>query len=900
MTSESGASKRVGQRVRRAAWATLVAVALIASIISAGWYFLPTWAPAAANFFLPAQVSLSLQGRPGWHDGRLTLPGLSLYRSSCRWVSANDLSVRWFDGRWALRADAVSIDSRCAGADGVGAENAPEGGDNGAVATQGLRAETLGAALPYFTLNVTRLTVEPWQADTGSAELSHLPDGLHFRFSGQRLSLAADLQGRRLNVRQFTVRDDTLPAFQGARLSGEITLASELFSMPSQGQLQGVITLSDGTVLDAAFRFDSRQGALQVSDAQTGIILAHLPWRLVADDLVLSDGAWRWPYATQPLSGGISATLKDWRGGLDTLDITARVNALTQGLRGKANAVLNVGPGRLKQQGNALNFQFTGLANQGGLSLSASIPGQLRGELSDPTLALLPGSLLRITGLISEALNISSARLPLAGVTLTRRGLSGRLQAILQADAPGYGRAVLHMDGRAADFMPDQGEWRWRYWGGGDLAPFQARWNISGRGAWLADSIELTQLSCGLNQFKYGVAAVTSLRLALAAPLRWRRNAQHPVFDGALRMNARRIAISHGGYLDSPAMTLHIAGRTPDDFSWRGQLSSGPIGPIRLNGRWDGERLRGAAWWPTQSLRVFQTLLNPDVRITLHEGEFNAQSAFSAARGQGFLAGGHATVSHGGFWLGETRVKGMAVGLSYRLRDSVWQLGVKQPVSLNIDSITTPVALNTLSMGLEGYYPYSARRPLTLTGMAVNALGGNITLSPLSLPQRDAAMLRLKSIETSELITALKPKQFALSGRISGELPLHLDSPAGYVRHGWLAADSTMALRLDKQFADAIGGRNLATGAAVNWLRYMEITRLRADVNVSRQGDMDLLARFIGVNPQINAQREVRLNYRHQENLFMLWRSLRFGATVEQHLEKQAVAAPVATAREQK
>jgi hypothetical protein len=39
-----------------------------------------------------------------------------------------------------------------------------------------------------------------------------------------------------------------------------------------------------------------------------------------------------------------------------------------------------------------------------------------------------------------------------------------------------------------------------------------------------------------------------------------------------------------------------------------------------VNGRWDGERLRGQAWWPKQSLTVFQPLIPPDWKMTLRDG----------------------------------------------------------------------------------------------------------------------------------------------------------------------------------------------------------------------------------------------------------------------------------------
>ncbi|NEI53304.1 hypothetical protein GR217_37635, partial [Rhizobium leguminosarum] len=142
---------------------------------------------------------------------------------------------------------------------------------------------------------------------------------------------------------------------------------------------------------------------------------------------------------------------------------------------------------------------------------------------------------------------------------------------------------------------------------------------------------------------------------------------------------------SNGGYLPPSLLTLEMQGRSPNDFQLQGQLQAEDIGPVRLRGRWDGERLRGGAWWPIQPLKVFQPLLSPLLKMNIRTGQFYAQAAFSAARKEGFSAGGHWVVKNGGLWLQDGEVSGVNFVLPYRLKDQRWQLGVKQPVTLRID-----------------------------------------------------------------------------------------------------------------------------------------------------------------------------------------------------------------------
>ncbi|WP_200853568.1 intermembrane phospholipid transport protein YdbH family protein, partial [Klebsiella pneumoniae] len=100
------------------------------------------------------------------------------------------------------------------------------------------------------------------------------------------------------------------------------------------------------------------------------------------------------------------------------------------------------------------------------------------------------------------------------------------------------------------------------------------------------------------------------------------------------------------------------------------------------------------------------------------------------------------------------------------------------------------------------------------------------------------------------------------------------------------ANSSYLTLRLDKDFVDSIDDSNMTAGVAMAWLRYLEISRSWTRVNLSNLGELVLEAEIQGKNPLEDKRRQVNLNYRHQENIFQLWRSLRFGSQLEEWLEK--------------
>ncbi|CAI1609247.1 YdbH family protein [Serratia plymuthica] len=849
-------------------------------LLLALWQTLPRWLPRVLAHWLPQGSQLVLQGKPRWQQGALQLDGARFTAQDCLLAAVGPTRLTYRQGRWQLIGDKLSIDSACL-------SKLPAGDANSAP----LALDKLQKQLPLLDVTINDFTVIPWQHYAGKLQLQASAGGQHLRYQGKNLSVEAVLdKHQQLTLNSVTLTPPNSP--QPLHLTGKIAIPLDLDSLPAQGALQGEMQtgyLEKPLLLD--MRWQQQQGVLTLTEKGDDKPLVTLPWEITPQQVSINQGEWRWPYSQQPLNGGLNVALHDWSKGLDETQISARLNVITAGHNGKGNAVLTLGPGKVGLIDSDLRFQLTGQANLADFSMTASIPGILSGTILNPTLVLQPGSLLRLWGNASPEMKLEEARLPLAGVKVTAGGITGRLQAIISASDSYWGRFKLHLDGKAQDFWPDHGNWQWRYWGKGQLPPLQAAWDVAGSGSWQDTTIVLDRLSTGFDKLKYGLVTVDAPRLSLGQPLRWQRGEQNPAFNADIQLVAGKVSFTDGGHLPAPVLALQLKGTTPDSFQWQGKLQAEQIGPIALHGRWDGERLRGEGWWPKQSLKVFQPLISPDLNIKLRDGEFYAQSAFSAARVQGFEAGGHWVVNNGGMWLKDGEMSGLDFVMSYRLKNHLWQLGAKGPVTLRIKSFSNLFEMQNITADLQGFYPYSEPAPLTLSNVGLDVLNGHISLSALRMPQHDAAVLKLDKVDLSALFTALKPKQLAMSGKVDGELPLYLNHPKWLVRNGWIANAGMLTLRLDKDMADAIGSNNLATGAAIDWLRYMEINRSRASVDLDNLGELTLKAHIDGLNPQKSAKREVILNYTHQENVFQLWRSLRFGDNLQEWLE-QALSKP--------
>lgn len=835
------------------------------------------WLPRLAGIWLPAGTRIALDAAPRWRQGGLYVPSLRYLAGDCQLAGVDGLTLRYRHARWLAGAQRLALDSACL--------SRLPASDTASDAPRTLTQWQ--ALLPPADITVRQLVVNPYQSWTGALRLTLDRAAQRLDYQGDNLRVQADLQGQRLTLRQLTLHPPGQT--QPVTLHGALELTEFANGVPESGQLEGDFTLTQPPhPLHVALDWRRQAGRLTVTSPDEATPLVTLPWQVTAEQIRIVGGRWRWPWAAQPLAGGVALTLANWRQGLEATTLSGRMNMLTQGRGGKGNVVLTLGPGRLSLTDSELPLRLTGESKLAALQFYASLPGTLTGSLLDPQLRIAPGALLRMRGRLLSTLEVDEARWPLAGVTLSSAGVNGRLQAILSAHDASKGRFTLHLDGRARDFWPDSGRWSWRYWGNGYLAPLAAKWDGMGTGGWQQNTITLDTLSTGFDQLRYGKTTVAQPRLHLTQPLVWRRAPDDGAFNGALTLAARETRFDNGGYLPAPALTLALNGSDPTHFLFNGELRARDIGPVRLNGRWDGERLRGEGWWPRQSLTVFQPLLSPDLKMNITDGTLRAQVAFSASGQQGFTAGGHWVVEEGAVWMPDNRIQGIDFSLPFRLRASRWQLGTHGPVSLRIKSISSQFPMANISADLQGSWPWSERTPLTLSNVSLDLLGGSLSMAQLRMPQHQPALIRLRQISLSELITALKPKQIALSGRINGELPLWLKDSPWLVKEGWIANDGPLTLRLDKQMADAIASNNIAAGAALDWLRYMEISRSWATINLNAIGDLTMQAQVNGASRFSNRDQHVNLSYRHQENLFQLWRSLRFGDNLQSWVEQNA------------
>lgn len=859
---------------------TLVALLMIAVLLPLSLFFsLTSWLPVVVGWWLPAGSYITINATPRVHRSAISIAEVSYWVGSCEIAGVKDARLS-YPNRWQLTMGELRVNPDCLSE----LPASPESTESP------ILISTLQNLLPESRVSIDNLVVTPWPQYHGALQLVLDTDMQELHYQGPLVSTYLTLSQQALEIYKLQVRlDEDQPPIE---LVGKLTLALHPEGIPPRGYLTTQFIAPDVIgKLNATLRWQENEGVFILAEEVKGTPLLTLPWSVEGALLEVNGGQWHWPYAGLPLQGGLALRIDDWQQGLEKMTVSGRMNMVTEGRAGKGNVVLNIGPGKLSLFDSELPLRLFGEIKREQLIFYARLQGLLTGSLIDPLLTFQPGSLLASRGKVNEALNIDDVRWPLAGVRISSQGIEGRLQAILRARQNAFSNMTLHLDGKAENFIPGQrGLWQWRYWGNGLFTPVQAKWDVQGEGEWQGERLLFSKLSTGFDKIGYGMMHVSQPRLQLTQPLIWDRTEDQQQLSGSFVLETGETTFGAGGSCLPPAsLKFVVDGRTPADFLFKGELQAQAMGPVRLSGRWDGERLRGDAWWPKQSLTVFQPLFPADWKMDLKGGNLYAQVAFSAAAGQGFEAGGHGVVRQGSAWLPDNQINGVDFILPFRYQNSRWHLGTRGPVSLRITEINNQFAVQNITADLQGWYPWDEQKPLNLSDVSADLLGGKVVMQQLRMPQKDAALIRLQNLSSSELLHAINPKQFTFSGRFDGGLPLWLNHPRWIVKDGWLRSQGAMTFRMDNDMADAIVAKNRVAGMAIDWIRYLEITHSWASISLNNLGEMDMSASVTGVSRNHGKTNTVKLNYRHQENVFSLWRSLRFGENLQTWLQENAV-----------
>lgn len=849
-----------------------ITIILLLLLIIAGVGY---WLPPLINHLLPAGVRLDFVTRPYWQHWQLNARQIRLTAEQCPLATADNFTLAYQSATIVARLEQLKLQQSCF-------SHWPLGNNSNTP----ISLSQIQSYLPSINLNVSKISGSIAENFQGRLEVKLKKYQQMLQYTSRDLQLAANLSGTQLNIVRLSLASPLLA--QPLKLQGHIRFNDTLNSLPLQANISGQFQSRQlAEPLHLEFNWQDNQGLFMINRIAAAQPLLKLPFRITADTFDIQQGQWQWPDPRQSLQGGMQMTITNLHKGWQQSTVSGRLNILTGGKGGKGNSVVSFGPGQLSLRHITMPLRLTGEAKLADIQLYAGLPAQLQGSLSSPDLHFLPGALLRARGTLLPDWQVDEARWPLSGVSVDLSGINGPLQARLTIHNNQQGFYQLNLAGKAQHFLPDKGRWQWKYWGKGQLRPLQANWTITGHGFWHDKLITLASMQTGFDKIRYNGLRINRPTLRLIDPISWLTDKSAPRFSGQLRLNSDKSHFGRDSELAPAQADITINGRSPQQFSWKAKLTAGPVGPVIIKGRRDADHWLGRAWWPLQSLTVFQSLLSPQRQQIIRSGSLKAQLAFSVTGKQGFTGGGHFVVSNGVIWTPASLISGINFSLPFNYQHDVWLFGKKAPVQLRIASISNKITLNHITADLQGYYPYDDHQPLFLNNTGIHLFGGTAHLAQLRLPQHQPAMLKFDHIDLSKLIQLLNPDSVTLSGHIAAQLPLWLTGQGGfYTDTGWLKNQGPLTMRIDKAALQQLTQHNLLAGMGIDWLNYMQISTLSANVQVNPQGEMALIATVDGNSQGDKKRQRIRLNYRQQQNIVQLWRSLNFATNLRSWLQQ--------------
>lgn len=515
-----------------------------------------------------------------------------------------------------------------------------------------------------------------------------------------------------------------------------------------------------------------------------------------------------------------------------------------------------------------------------------------------------PKSMFHIISGKERLLTIKELTIPLGNIRFDRYGVTGRFQASFKGETPDFQDIDLHLDGSANHFKmgllnffdnyagkPHQQDlWQWRLSGNAHLKALNSKIALDGKGQWHSNLVQIDQLNGKMAQVKHKSIFIPQAELRLTSPVKFAYEKWHLM--GGAEIVSPEIQFNYGGKLLRPSTKLNFDGEI-EKLRFDGKIQAGKVGPIELSAqrhldeKSSRSSFQGQLRWDRQSADVFQPLIPPRYNWVIKAGTVSGYTDFHtlATEAGGLVASGRISIKNGGLSLPNGEINGVEFTLPYALDRGQFKFGEKQPIAVTIAEMKQGLPIYDIHLNIDGYYPYSASKPLNLSKLTMQLLGGNLMVERLSLPQRDPAYLKLENIDLEQIMSLMQYQQIDLKGRASAVLPFWLDGEPCYICDGLLTQSATSNLKISPELMAAI---SKSSGYSERILLYLlndtRINDLRSLINVGKQGDMVLDAKLkLQLNQQEKAK--VNFNYNHKENIFHLWHLINAGSYVEQGIE---------------
>ncbi len=304
-------------------------------------------------------------------------------------------------------------------------------------------------------------------------------------------------------------------------------------------------------------------------------------------------------------------------------------------------------------------------------------------------------------------------------------------------------------------------------------------------------------------------------------------------------------------------------------------------------------QLSGSGTWQLQPKLVIQGSLNSDDLIALQQHFYtlpkpaNLLSAVADLQftwQDNLLSGKLKAQDIHALW-GELRFDDGALNSEFSFKP---EQGLQHSGSLALAQWDIGIPLTQLALNWQQaeFAPLAQWQSLVLQDINFKVLGGAAHIKQLPLALPNVAMLELDKVQLAELVKLHPELGLTMQGSVSGNLPVHFGEAGIAIADGRLAVEEPSGhIALTHQSLVAIKAQHPSLDFALSLLEDFDYETLAAEVDFAEDGQLDMQVKLIGRNQRVSP-RLVTLNYRHQENIYQLLRSLRIGEQLSGQLQQ--------------
>jgi len=199
-------------------------------------------------------------------------------------------------------------------------------------------------------------------------------------------------------------------------------------------------------------------------------------------------------------------------------------------------------------------------------------------------------------------------------------------------------------------------------------------------------------------------------------------------------------------------------------------------------------------------------------------------------------------------------------------------------IGLPIENIRADYMLDLNALGVE------------VENLRMTAFDGAISADPFSFYTEAASntlTLRAESIELNELFSLQEFESIKVSGSVAAIMPVTIEDGAVTIVGGTLIGVPPGGVIRYRPGGEPADSQDPSIDFVTRTLSNYEYTSLVSDVDLSKEGNLNLKLRLEGRNPDMEEKRPVVLNLGVEDNVPQLLRSLQAARTIEDILEKR-------------